>query len=64
MMEGDDDLLNSQKVAELLGVSVDTLGRWQASGRFPQPVRLSRKTVRWHRRTVRAWVNQQGRKRG
>jgi excisionase family DNA binding protein len=41
------ELLTSQQVAEKLAVSVRTLWRLVASGKFPQPVRYNRKLVRW-----------------
>ena len=41
------ELLTSQQVAEMLSVSVRTLWRLVASGKFPQPVRYNRKLVRW-----------------
>ena len=41
------ELLTSQQVAERLAMSVRTLWRLVAAGRFPQPVRYNRKLVRW-----------------
>ncbi len=41
------DLLTSQQVADKLSVSVRTVWRLVASGKFPQPVRYNRKLVRW-----------------
>lgn len=41
------ELLTSQQVAERLAVSVRTLWRLVAAGKFPQPVRYNRKLVRW-----------------
>lgn len=41
------DLLTSQQVADRLAMSVRTLWRLVAAGKFPQPVRYNRKLVRW-----------------
>jgi excisionase family DNA binding protein len=41
------ELMTSQEVAERLSVSVRTLWRLVAAGKFPQPVRYNRKLVRW-----------------
>lgn len=41
------DLLTSQQVAERLAMSVRTVWRLVAAGKFPQPVRYNRKLVRW-----------------
>lgn len=41
------ELLTSQQVAQRLSVSVRTLWRLVAAGKFPQPIRYNRKLVRW-----------------
>jgi len=41
------DLLTSRQVAERLSMSVRTVWRLVASGKFPAPIRYNRKLVRW-----------------
>lgn len=41
------DLLSARQVAKRLSISVRTLHRLVARGSFPQPIRYSRKLVRW-----------------
>ncbi|MFM7150534.1 MAG: helix-turn-helix transcriptional regulator [Gemmataceae bacterium] len=41
------DLLTSRQVAEHLSMSVRTVWRLVASGKFPAPIRYNRKLVRW-----------------
>ena len=41
------DLLTAQEVARRLSIGVRTLWRLVAQGKLPQPVRYSRKLVRW-----------------
>ena len=41
------DLLTAQEVARRLSIGVRTLWRLVAAGNLPQPVRFSRKLVRW-----------------
>ena len=41
------DLLTAQEVAHRLAIGVRTLWRLVAQGKLPQPVRYSRKLVRW-----------------
>ncbi len=41
------DLLTSQDVARRLSIGVRTLWRMVAAGKLPQPIRYSRKLVRW-----------------
>jgi excisionase family DNA binding protein len=50
------ELLTSQQVAEMLSVSVRTLWRLVASGKFPQPVRYNRKLVRWKSTDVMRYI--------
>ena len=41
------DLLTAQDVARRLSIGVRTLWRMVAQGRLPQPIRYTRKLVRW-----------------
>ena len=41
------DLLTAQDVARRLSIGVRTLWRMVAAGRLPQPIRYTRKLVRW-----------------
>lgn len=50
------ELLTSQQVAERLAVSVRTLWRLVAAGKFPQPVRYNRKLVRWKAAEVSRYI--------
>jgi len=45
-------LLTVKAVANLLGVSVRLVWRLVAGGRFPQPIRLGARTVRWRARDI------------
>jgi excisionase family DNA binding protein len=50
------ELLTSQQVAEMLSISVRTLWRLVATGKFPQPVRYNRKLVRWKTTEVMRYI--------
>jgi excisionase family DNA binding protein len=54
------ELMTSQQVAELLVVSVRTVWRLVASGKFPQPVRYNRKLVRWKSAEVSRYIESLG----
>ena len=41
------DLLTAQDVARRLSIGVRTLWRMVAKGKLPQPIRYTRKLVRW-----------------
>jgi excisionase family DNA binding protein len=45
----DIEMLAAKEVAALLGISVRTVWRLRARGELPQPIRYSRKLVRWRR---------------
>jgi len=50
------ELLTSQQVADRLAVSVRTLWRLVALGRFPPPIRYNRKLVRWKSDEVSRYI--------
>ena len=50
------ELMTSHQVAECLAVSVRTVWRLVASGKFPQPVRYNRKLVRWKTAEVARYI--------
>lgn len=54
------EMLDSEQVAHLLNCSMRTLWRIVAKEEFPQPIRFSRKMVRWDGGTVRRWLIEKG----
>ena len=50
-----DDWISRHDLAISLGLSVDTLWRWDANQTGPQSIKLGRK-VYYHRSTVRSWL--------
>ncbi len=55
---GPKDLLTAREVAGRLSISVRTLHRMVASGHFPQPVRRSRRWVRWRTLDLQRYVQE------
>ncbi len=51
------DLVTSRQVAERMAMSVRTLWRLVAAGKFPQPVRYNRKLVRWKNIDVDRYID-------
>ena len=49
-------ILNAQKVAEQISVSVSQLRRMTKSGSFPKPIKLSKTRVGWLEADVDAWI--------
>lgn len=49
-------LLRRRDVCRLLGICERTLSRLIARGRFPEPVRLTRRSPRWAPETVQAFI--------
>ncbi|MEM8575730.1 MAG: helix-turn-helix domain-containing protein [Pseudomonadota bacterium] len=52
------DLLTCAEVAELVGLSVNTLKVHRREGTGPKHVRLGHRTVRYRRGDVDAWVQE------
>lgn len=55
---GKDRLLTAAQVAARLVLSVRTLWRMVAAGKFPQPVRYNRKLVRWKEADVSRYIKE------
>jgi predicted DNA-binding transcriptional regulator AlpA len=54
----DEDLWDVGEVARRLDVGQKSIWRWLAAGRFPQPLRLTRHTVRWRAADVRRFAEE------
>ena len=50
-------LLTVSTVCELIGVCRSTVYRWISEGSFPEPVRISERSVRWKIDDIEAWRN-------
>lgn len=50
------ELLTMASLAELLGIPVRTLSKWNSTGTGPRFIRMG-KHVRYHRADVEAWLN-------
>ncbi|MHB1313015.1 MAG: helix-turn-helix transcriptional regulator [Gemmatimonadaceae bacterium] len=61
-MPGFEPTLTPAECAKLLGVSTSTLQAWRALGKGPSFAKLSRRTVRYQRAAIAAWLaaNQRG----
>lgn len=45
-------MLKAQQVAEKFNVSRSTINRWVEAGRFPRPLRIGEKAVRWREKDL------------
>jgi predicted DNA-binding transcriptional regulator AlpA len=53
-----DNFLLREDVARAVGVSPRTIANWSKQGRFPPPVRLGTKTVRYPESAVRQFIDE------
>lgn len=56
-LPGFEPTLTAAECARLLGVSTSTLQVWRALGKGPAFVKLSRRTVRYQRSVIAAWLS-------
>jgi len=49
-------LITVGAVAEMLGVSINTVWTMDSTGRIPSPIRLGRRCTRWRRNEIESWV--------
>ena len=52
-----DHLLTAPQVAARLGIGVRTLWRMVEQSKLPQPIRYTRKLVRWHSAALQAYLD-------
>ncbi len=53
------DLLSAKQVAQCLSVSARTVYRMVARGTLPQPIRYTRRLVRWRKSDLMSWLEEQ-----
>jgi predicted DNA-binding transcriptional regulator AlpA len=58
-MVSDNVMMTSRQVADRLNVSIRTLWRLIAQGRFPPGIKYSRKLVRWTSKMINEWMVEQ-----
>jgi excisionase family DNA binding protein len=51
------DLLTADQVAQMLGVSTDTLATWRSTGRYALPFLRIGARIRYRKQDVTAWLN-------
>lgn len=56
-IENEELMLRRRSVERMTGLSKSTLYRLIRQGRFPPPLRLTRKAVRWRRAEVHEWLS-------
>lgn len=56
MSKKSDHLVSIKEVAELSGLSVPTLNRYEREGKMPKARRFSARCVRWPRPIVMQWL--------
>lgn len=54
---GADTFLTMTEVCRELRVSESTIRRWQKEGRFPRPVKIGPRTVRFSANEIRQWLD-------
>ena len=50
------ELLRLQDVCTMIGISRSTIYALLAENRFPAPICVTRRAIRWHRTEIEQWV--------
>lgn len=53
----EEPMMRRRSVERLTGLSKSTLYRLIKKGEFPQPLRMTRKAVRWRREEINEWLS-------
>ena len=51
-----DRLLTVKEVGELIGLDRVTIYRLRQQGRFPRPIQLGKRTIRWRTSEIQEWI--------
>lgn len=51
------ELLRKRESAKLTGLTERTLDKLRDAGRFPKPIALSKRTLRWRRSDLLTWIS-------
>jgi excisionase family DNA binding protein len=54
------DVLTMAEIASYLNVSDKTVRRWVALGEFPEPMRYSKRLMKWRRADLAVWLRGRG----
>lgn len=54
-----EQLLKLERVLEMVGFGSSTVRAWVDEGRFPRPIRVQGRAVRWVRSEVEQWIADQ-----
>lgn len=57
-------LLTRKEVEHIIGLKRSTIYDWMRSGRFPRPMRLGPKAVRWRQSDITTWMEELRRSNG
>jgi prophage regulatory protein len=49
-------LLTEKQVCANIGISRRTLLRWRELGKFPQPIQVGERAIRWDEADITAWI--------
>jgi predicted DNA-binding transcriptional regulator AlpA len=53
-MSNNETLMSLREVADFVGVNERTIARWSNAGRFPSPLRLGPRILRWRAGDIQA----------
>lgn len=59
-----DRLLRRREVEKWCGIATTTLYRLMNNGEFPEPLRITRKSIRWKESAIQAWIESKENKNG
>jgi len=53
------ELMTTEQICDLLQIEKRTLRKWMQAGKFPEPIRLNKRVLRWNKEVVLAWLEKQ-----
>ena len=57
--QASDRLMRRKEVEEMVGLACSTIYLFMDEGKFPRPIRVGPRAVRWRRSAVEGWIKAQ-----
>lgn len=55
-MQSEDRLMRRVEVEQMIGLSCSAIYEQMDNGKFPRPIRVGKRAVRWRRSAIEGWI--------
>lgn len=51
------ELMTTEQICAMLQIEKRTLRKWMQAGKFPEPIRLNKRVLRWEKSEIESWLH-------